>query len=135
MGYHSDDALVGCFLCQSDLGGEGLDEVERMLIAAVGEREVADAKDTRFGSQTHGSLAAEGQTLHGLGDDGLHHAACGRIHGGDVAIEVALHNAHGRSFDEQAEEGVLLFEAEVFGTQPGKQVVEGVDDDVCLVLS
>jgi len=43
MGYHSDDTLVGCLLCAMYFIGKGFDEIEGMLVASVGEGQVADA--------------------------------------------------------------------------------------------
>ena len=37
--------------------------------------------------------------------------------------------------DEEIEEGILLFQCQVFAAQTVQEVVEGADNDVCLMLS
>ena len=68
-------------------------------------------------------------------DTGRQHFTGSRIHGSDVAVQIALYDTHRRGLDEQVEEGILLFKFEVFAAQAVQQVVEGADDDVCLVLT
>ena len=132
---HPNDALVGSPLSLAHLVGERLDEVEGVLIAAVGEREVTEAIELWGTGQTKSPLLAERHGEQSLAHGGRHHALCSRVQVRDIAVEVALHDAHGRGFDEEAEERVLLLQAEVLAAQTRQQVVERAHDDVSLILS